>query len=259
MRIIAWILAALLLIPSAESSSYSATYDLGTLSATVWVACDAGCELTLPNDAEIVNSTTPYVLEHSGRHLRLVSSSTTSFYYSTSLPIEKSDGYFFVIDLSLIPQDSKFITVILPSGTILRHPIGSENPSILPEGSSITTDGQRVSIHWEPGGLAGSTALLVRYMIPSANVPWMVMAVLAIAAGTILIALRHRRNLTANLYEDEKKIVQALARGELWQKQLQLKLGISKVKLSRKLRSLEQKGIVQRTPYGNTNRVRLKL
>jgi uncharacterized membrane protein len=68
------------------------------------------------------------------------------------------------------------------------------------------------------------------------------------------------KGMTRNLFEDEKLIVEALLAEkthELWQKQLAIKTGLSKVKLSRKLRGLEQKGLIERVPYGNTNKVRL--
>ena len=66
-------------------------------------------------------------------------------------------------------------------------------------------------------------------------------------------------DITLNLYEDEKSIVRTLQslRGEAWQKELQIKTGLSKVKLSRRLRALEEKGVVEKVPYGNTNRIRL--
>lgn len=69
------------------------------------------------------------------------------------------------------------------------------------------------------------------------------------------------QDLTRNLFEEEKAIVEALLKAkdnELWQKALVFETGISKVKLSRKLRALEHKGIVEKIPFGNTNKIRLK-
>ncbi len=63
------------------------------------------------------------------------------------------------------------------------------------------------------------------------------------------------------MFEDEKLIVRILLiekTRELWQKQLEQKTGLNKVKLSRKLRSLEAKGLIEKIPYGNTNKIRLK-
>jgi len=63
-----------------------------------------------------------------------------------------------------------------------------------------------------------------------------------------------------NLYEEEKQIVRYLLKkkgNEAWTKEIVKNVGISKVKLSRKLRSLEAKEVVKRIPYGNENRIRL--
>jgi len=68
-------------------------------------------------------------------------------------------------------------------------------------------------------------------------------------------------DITRNLFDDEKKIVEILLESEtkeLWQKQLEIKIGYSKVKLSRKLRNLERKQIIEKIPYGNTNKIRIK-
>jgi uncharacterized membrane protein len=66
--------------------------------------------------------------------------------------------------------------------------------------------------------------------------------------------------LTRNLFEEEKKIVEYLVsrkNGESWTKEVARDLNIPKVRLSRKLRNLEQKGLIKRTPYGNENRIKL--
>ncbi|MBI2666575.1 hypothetical protein HYX13_03110 [Candidatus Woesearchaeota archaeon] len=71
-----------------------------------------------------------------------------------------------------------------------------------------------------------------------------------------------KEKLTRNLFEEERAIMESLLDAdhhELWQKQLSLKTGISAVKLSRKLRNLEAKGLIEKIPYGNTNKVRIKL
>lgn len=69
------------------------------------------------------------------------------------------------------------------------------------------------------------------------------------------------QEVTRNLFEEEKAIVEALLKAkdnELWQKSLVFETGISKVKLSRKLRALEHKGLIEKIPFGNTNKIRLK-
>ena len=65
-----------------------------------------------------------------------------------------------------------------------------------------------------------------------------------------------------HLMESEKKVIDELRNAdkkELWQKQLQLKTEFSKAKLSRVIRDLEARNIIQKIPFGNTNKIKLKI
>ncbi len=61
--------------------------------------------------------------------------------------------------------------------------------------------------------------------------------------------------------ENEQKVVNLLSsapNNELWQKQILLETGFSKAKLSRVIRNLEQRGVLVKEIYGNTNKIALK-
>jgi uncharacterized membrane protein len=62
------------------------------------------------------------------------------------------------------------------------------------------------------------------------------------------------------LRDDEKKVVKILRehKGEMLQNELVLKLGISKVKATRLLASLERKQVVEKKRHGLTNHVKMK-
>lgn len=62
------------------------------------------------------------------------------------------------------------------------------------------------------------------------------------------------------LKDNEKKTVHLIKehKGEILQNELVLKLGLSKVKITRILASLERKQIIERHRHGMTNKVRLK-
>ncbi len=67
-------------------------------------------------------------------------------------------------------------------------------------------------------------------------------------------------SVTKNLFGDEKKIVEylLLKKGKSsWTKELVKELEISKVRLSRKLRSLSEKELIKKEPYGNENKISL--
>lgn len=73
-------------------------------------------------------------------------------------------------------------------------------------------------------------------------------------------AARVKKEVTRNLLGEEKQIVEYLMdkKGkECWTKEMVHDLGISKVRLSRRLRNLVQKGLVEKIPYGNENRIKL--
>ena len=70
-----------------------------------------------------------------------------------------------------------------------------------------------------------------------------------------------KKNVTRNLFGDEKAIVDYLLtkkNKECRTKELTKEIGISKVRLSRKVRSLVKKGLVEKEKLGNENKISLK-
>jgi uncharacterized membrane protein len=70
-----------------------------------------------------------------------------------------------------------------------------------------------------------------------------------------------KKMVSLNLFGDEKNIVEFLMtrKGKrCWTKELVRELGISKVRVSRKIRSLLEKGIIERENFGKENRISLK-
>ena len=62
------------------------------------------------------------------------------------------------------------------------------------------------------------------------------------------------------LKDDEKKAVHIIKEhnGEMLQNQLVLRLGLSKVKITRLISGLERKGIIEKSRHGMTNNIKLK-
>jgi len=61
-----------------------------------------------------------------------------------------------------------------------------------------------------------------------------------------------------HLLDEERKILEELRkadRNEMWQRQLQLNLGLSKAKASRLIRNLESRHLIKKIPFGNTNKI----
>jgi uncharacterized membrane protein len=65
--------------------------------------------------------------------------------------------------------------------------------------------------------------------------------------------------IVPTLIDKEQQVVDFLKQnGEVWQKQIQQATSFSKAKVSRILRNLEERGVVTKTIYGNTNKISLK-
>ncbi len=91
---------------------------------------------------------------------------------------------------------------------------------------------------------------------------------LFLTSGIILLAIivlfyyfKKRKNSKNFLLDSEKQIVDFLKnsdRHEAWQRKIQEVTGFSKAKVSRLIRDLEARGLVEKIPMGNTNKVKLR-
>ncbi len=176
---------------------------------------------------------------------------------------------------------------------ILRLPLGygiSKEKDlsfyINPEANEIYSDGQRVILRWQekPLNEKFEVSVISEQLIEPLNVLAIILALVLIIIILLLVfyfkkKIKHekekitKKKSTAKrkpktetieeyLMESEKKIIDELKNAdkkELWQKQLQLKTEFSKAKLSRVIRNLEARNIIQKIPYGNTNKIKLKI
>ncbi|PIU75778.1 hypothetical protein COS75_02540 [Candidatus Pacearchaeota archaeon CG06_land_8_20_14_3_00_35_12] len=193
--------------------------------------------------------------------LQLSAAKNIKISYVTEKFVEKSKKYYFLTDI-LFPLDiDKFnVELILPQGAVLDTP-----NSAWPAPSEITSDGQHIILKWGSGDLErdDSFAIFVIFNKSStANLLFIIsIIVIFIAAAFIFLVFRKkaRKEIDKHLFDSEKSVISSLrkANGELWQKQLQIKTGFSKAKLSRIVRNLETRGLIKKIPYGNTNKIRL--
>ncbi|MBN2141720.1 hypothetical protein JW711_00165 [Candidatus Woesearchaeota archaeon] len=313
----ACVLAAMIALLSAFVSAdnnlaeYSADYDIigDQVLVTVYVAFnEAGDYFVwgLPYDArQIETGGIPYSILDLGDSKAMVTNESLDeieFSYVTSGLIEKTSSRYFIADFSKIEAPRISVLVKLPEEATLKYPLGSERLSVIPKTSDVTTDGQRIIIHWNEDDFAANKAAMIIYDLHETS--WLthlgfVLLIIVVAFAASYFILRggksakpsevrasarevdidtakeeekaeaaeekrkakEQTQLTRNLFEDEKKIIEVLFkadRQELWQKQLEVRTGIPKVRLSRKLRSLEAKGLIEKIPYGNTNHIRLR-
>lgn len=206
--------------------------------------------------------------------------------YITEALVEKTSDRFFLLDTTSRTAEKQIIMVTLPEMAVLKYPLGSTSPAVIPHPKTVETDGTRITLGWDTSTLEES--ILIIYQLPKKNslVLSLMMGLLILLAGGGVFFFNKikQRNgdparrkkeehhlissdfpvpsdLTRNLFEEERAIIEFLLQEsshELWQKQLVFKTGLAKVKLSRKLRNLEAKGLIEKIPVGNTNKIRLK-
>jgi len=185
--------------------------------------------------------------------------------FETTYPLlEIKDRIFYKSEASSPYSISDFIYILkLPVGVI----IPSEKDMsffVSPKPKRVYSDGQRIILLWEKKDVREPFEVSVM-MEPLAGAQvsgyWMLaIALLGFLALVGYVIRKRKKTITyPALIEHEKVIVELLKKehGVLWQKQIQIQSKFSKVKVSRVLRSLEQRGVIKKEPWGNTNKIHL--
>ena len=256
-----WVLA-LLVLPVAQAATLDAEYDLGLTQTDVTYRLADVQNLTVPLPYDVQQLTINGEVREAQDQVRLTQDATLTFTSSAYT----SRANYFVVDLAGIDAQIHEVTVYLPEGARLLRGLSTQDPSIHPAPADAFTDGEQLIFSWNGENLEPARALIVDFEtnIPGPEVLLALGAALLLAG--IIVVLTGRRKpgeeaLTRNLYEEEKRIMQVLLAQkdeELWQKQVARETGLSKVKVSRKLRNLEKKGLIEKIPHGNTNKIRVK-
>ena len=166
------------------------------------------------------------------------------------------------------------LTVAVPSGYIL--PMGgmaAQTHSVLFPPAELKTDGQHLLLVWARANVTAddSIGVFARFTLPKETVkePCPPLTPQGIAVGVLLggalfsfgrWATQKRPSVLSVFTEDEQAVVEALihAGGRLKQRDLLVKLDISKSKLSRLVMDLESRGVLRKERMGNTNRLVLR-
>lgn len=144
------------------------------------------------------------------------------------------------------------IKITLPEKFIL-----SSEPSTIPEYDTIKTDGQKISLAWKD-----ETSVAVFYegginYIPYILVLFFLFALISIFAFIYIKKQRHK-TINEMISEDEKLVLSQLKSGVTKQKDLSKNLGFSKSKMSKVIRKLELKNLIDKKPHFKTNILRIK-
>ncbi|MFT4250614.1 MAG: helix-turn-helix transcriptional regulator [Candidatus Woesearchaeota archaeon] len=260
MRVCA-VLLILLILPLASAANLEVEYFIGEQTRVTYTFSNVEEPLTipLPNDVREVrvgNQTIPAT-----NTIQVHEDSTLEF-FTDSLTQRNS----FVADLGRISATLEETRVHLPIHARLSRGLNEADPSIRPTPSSATTDGQNIIFVYAPESLEPARAIIIDYETNTNNTATSIALLLAILLVGLLVLLYTRKQtkketLTKNLFKEEEVLVNLLLKQptkELWQKELTKQSGLTKVRASRKLRNLEAKGVIEKIPYGNTNKIRLK-
>ncbi len=228
--------------------------------------------LDLPSDATSLSSNLNYIL--SADKLTL-SGKEVDVSYITQSALEKSkEGYYLVNKITFnFPVDEVQIKLVLKEGYYL------DNDKVFPKPSEIGTDGEQIFVLWNLKDVQAGNDMPVFVNIKSKSSGWVIWLtwILGIIVGVLILyfiydklmkgkhAVKEKKAekapIESHLIESEKAVISLLKqadRGEMWQRELQIKTGFSKAKLSRVIRNLESRNLVDKVPFGNTNKIRLK-
>ncbi|MDP2672783.1 MAG: hypothetical protein Q8O84_03145 [Nanoarchaeota archaeon] len=229
-------------------------------------------ELRLPKDFAALEINSEYKLEEFSKYFLIKINSTENFsisYITQSMVDKSKDRYSFISRNYLNKMQD--VRLVLPESAVLL-----EEGLVFPEPDLISSDGRSIILEWSD---YNEKQIIVDYEFLEDNfIYYLIFGFLILVFLIYLffekkkhkkrlkkVQIKNKRELskerfTENLFEDEKKIVEYLLgkkNNEAWTKEILRDAGITKVKLSRKLRSLEQKEIIKKIPYGNENKIRI--
>ncbi len=190
--------------------------------------------------------------------------------YGTTVPVDRGRTSYFVYGFKASEQTELLkISLMLPEGAVLSRPLDSPTPPVNPFTEEVTTTGRRMIIRWEEEEVPGSEVFSMFVSYEEDRFNWLYLTPLLVLAIFLALFFYYRKKRVeetldsfSHLLDKEKKIVRALAKADdntMWQKKLQYKTGFTKSKLSRTLRNLEERNVVEKMPYGTSNKVRLIL
>jgi uncharacterized membrane protein len=153
------------------------------------------------------------------------------------------------------------IDLALPEGAYLAN--GND---AIPEPAAITSDGKSIKLTWD--FTDGEEANLAVFYIQGSQLDGQIIAITitiialvitALGFSAYLLAKRKVKNIiNETLSPDESSIAELLRKGVTKQKEIGQTLGFSKSKLSKVIRKLEEKKLIEKTPFFKTNKLELK-
>ncbi len=233
-------------------------------------------ELRLPKDFTVLEINSEYKLEESSKYylIKINSANNLSIKYITQSMISKSKNRYSFVSRNYLNKMQN-VRLVLPESAVIL-----EDGLVFPEPDLISSDGRSIILTWND---YNEKQIIVDYefLKDKKFIQYSIILIIIIIFALYLILQRKifkrkikklkGKNKKTNtkseaieehLIESEKAIISELKKSEknqLWQKHLQTKTGFSKAKLSRVIRNLESRNLIQKIPMGNTNKIKLKI
>lgn len=170
-----------------------------------------------------------------------------------------AEGYYFYADLTFFePIERLKASLRLPEGAVLKRVDLLQN-------ASLSTDGRSIIVNWEYKNLPAQWPLKFKLLydqpLPQTSLPtWLFLLPIPFLACLLWLWFKRRQVVLSVLNPDERRVVEALLKqgGSMKQKKLVEVTGMSKVKVSRLVRNLAERGIIWIEKLGRNNRLTLK-
>jgi uncharacterized membrane protein len=189
--------------------------------------------------------------------------------------LEKGNNYYFTrrvepgIDLTNLS-----LKLVLDEGYVVSK-------DVYPAPKQIESDGRKIIVDWQFTNLKQDSSVPLFVIIENVKQNNYLMTVLEIMLLILVCILivylirkasekrmarigikkvkKVREDITKFLLDNEKKVFDEVQKEkEIWQKTLQLKTQLSKVKLSRVLKNLEKRGLIKKINFGKTNKILMR-
>ena len=288
------IMASFLIIPQALAGvdEYSTTIDLGFDSSNmrlniVLAGGESGISITnlpfsfYPKNTVVYSSEgiiTHKITEVEDKYIlsiihEIPSKTTKRVYveFEREFSVDRiGDIYLFGLEQKIPENVKRFeILVKLPEGAILANL--TEMSPVSPEPNLITSDGRRIILSWAKTNVSQAEDFRVIAAFERTdstqedNNLFLTSAAVILGLSGIIILLiyffknKEPRILAVGLDKDEKKIYEfILLKKQTKQKEIQKELNMSKARLSKLIRKLEEKELIEKKPVGRTNLIKIK-
>ncbi|MDH3353281.1 MAG: hypothetical protein OEL87_02435 [Nanoarchaeota archaeon] len=261
----------IIVLMSSLSSAGDITYKITGNEVLTKISSNQNETIFLPAD---------YLLLESNRNYNIIENklitNKANITFTTENYIRKI-GNEYLFNLPRPTESNSNIQVYLPQNHILANDI------VFPKNYKISSNGINIILGWE--NFNDSEIIIFYKGAPKSNLIYIIIGTI-IAMVTILLYIQRKKfkrkikttkekqaklkeklkkekkqAITKNLFEEEKKIIEYLLSRKnksAWTTEISKDLEIPKVRLSRKLRSLLEKELIRKEPYGNKNMISLK-